>query len=90
MTLPKTETYTHLMTARRILGATVVLLTVVLLQTPAPQAQAIQRSIYVSVLNAAGAPVPNLGPSDFIVREDNLSREVLRVGPVDDADAASR
>ena len=71
------------MTGRRILGATVVLLTVVLLQTPAPQAQAVQRSIYVSVLNAAGAPVPDLGPADFLVREDNLSREVLKVGTVD-------
>jgi len=37
--------------------------------------------MYVSVLNEAGAPVPDLGPSDFIVREDNVAREVLRVGP---------
>ena len=44
----------------------------------------------MSVLNEAGAPVPDLGPSDFVVREDNLTREVLRVEPVDDADAASR
>jgi VWFA-related protein len=99
LTLPKTQTYTHFMTGRRILGATVVLLTVVLLQTPAPQAQAVQRSIYASVLDAAGAPVPDLGPADFLVREDNLAREVLRVGPVDtplsvalmvDTSAASR
>src|SRR3954471_24521406 len=65
LTLPKTETYTRLMNARRILATTVVLLTVVLLQTPAPLAQAVQRSIYVSVLDAAGAPVPDLGPGDF-------------------------
>ena len=53
----------------------------------------------MSVLNAAGAPVPDLGPADFLVREDNLSREVLRVGPVEtplsvalmvDTSAASR
>lgn len=45
------------------------------------QSQAIERSMYVSVVDKTGAPVPNLGPADFIVREDNLSREVLRVVP---------
>lgn len=44
-------------------------------------AQALQRSLYVSVLDQDGAPVANLGPSDFIVREDNLKREVLSVAP---------
>ena len=39
------------------------------------------RSMYVSVLDDHGAPVPDLGPSDFIVREDNMAREVLRVAP---------
>jgi hypothetical protein len=47
-------------------------------------AQAIQRSMYVSVLNEHGAPVSDLGPSDFIVREDNIAREVLRVRPAVD------
>ena len=28
-----------------------------------------------------GAPVADLGPADFIVREDNVAREVLRVAP---------
>ena len=46
--------------------------------------QAIERSMYVSVLDQTGAPVPNMGPGDFIVREDNLSREVLRVVPATD------
>ena len=44
-------------------------------------AQAIQRSLYVSIVNDAGVPVPDLGPTDFIVREDNATREVLSVGP---------
>jgi hypothetical protein len=35
--------------------------------------------MYVSALNEAGAPVPDLGPADFLVREDNVAREVLRV-----------
>src|SRR5262249_25779575 len=40
--------------------------------------------MYVSVLNDEGAPVSDLGPSDFIVREDNVAREVLRVAPADE------
>ena len=40
--------------------------------------------MYVSVLDNAGAPVADLGPSDFLVREDNAPREVLRVAPADD------
>lgn len=71
------------MTGRRFLSAVAVLLTVVLLHTSAPRAQTLQRSLYVSVLDSDGAPVPDLGPSDFVVREDNLSREILRVGPVE-------
>ena len=71
------------MTGRRLLQAVVVLLSVVLLRTEAPRAQALQRSMYVSVLDSAGAPVPDLGPSHFVVREDNLSREILRVAPAD-------
>ena len=48
------------------------------------RAQPRERSLYVSVVNEAGAPVENLGPSDFVVREDNVAREVLRVAPADD------
>lgn len=44
-------------------------------------AQANERAMYVSVLDEAGAPVPDLGPSDFVVREDRVEREVLRVAP---------
>jgi hypothetical protein len=47
-------------------------------------AQAIERSMYVSVVDEKGAPVQGLGPADFIVREDNASREVLRVVPASD------
>ena len=47
-------------------------------------AQAIQRAMYVSALTEAGAPLPDLGPSDFVVREDNLAREVLKVEPAVD------
>jgi len=47
-------------------------------------AQAIQKSLYVSVVDEAGAPVPDLGTSDFIVKEDNAAREVLSVSPADE------
>jgi hypothetical protein len=55
-----------------------------LLAVAHPHAQAIHRFMYVSVLDQAGAPVPDLGPSDFIVREDNVAREVLKVEPATD------
>ena len=80
MTLVEAETYTHWMTSRRRIAA-VVLVAAAALARPAPAAaQAIQRAMTVSVVDEAGAPVPDLGPSDFIVREDNVAREVLRVG----------
>lgn len=41
-------------------------------------AQAVERALYVSVLNEAGAPVTDLAPSEFLVREDGVRREVLR------------
>jgi hypothetical protein len=47
-------------------------------------AQALERSMYVSVVDQTGAPAPDLGAADFIVREDNVSREVLRVVPATD------
>jgi len=47
-------------------------------------AQAIQRAMYVSALTDAGTPIPDLGPSDFIVREDKMAREVLKVEPAVD------
>ena len=69
------------MTSRRFTVAIAVAFSIGLLWTVAPAAQALQRSIYASVLNKEGAPVAGLGPPDFVVREDNLAREVLRVEP---------
>lgn len=43
--------------------------------------QAQERVIYTSIVDQAGTPVPNLGPDAFVVREDGISREVLRVTP---------
>jgi hypothetical protein len=56
-----------------------------LLSRPATlQSQAPERSLYVSVVDKSGAPVDNLMPADFIVREDNVAREILRVAPATD------
>src|SRR5215468_5321898 len=43
-----------------------------------------EHSLYVTVVDANGAPVPDVGPSDLLVKEDNLTREVLRVTPATD------
>ena len=72
------------MNDRRIALAALLLLAAALAIAPRVVAQAIQRSMYVSVVNDAGAPVPDLGVSDFVVREDNVAREVLRVAPADE------
>ena len=37
------------------------------------------RSVYVSVLDGKDAPVPGLAVADFVVREDGVAREVVRV-----------
>jgi hypothetical protein len=52
-----------------------------LIAPQALRAQALQRSIYASALDQSGAPVPNLGPTDFVVREDKVAREILAVAP---------
>jgi len=67
------------MSARRLAVVAAVGFSIGLVWTAAPRAQAIQRSIYASVLDKEGAPVPNLGPADFVVREDNRTREILSV-----------
>jgi len=63
---------------------TTFLLGAVALASVSPLAQAVQKAMYVSVVDQAGAPVPGLGPSDFIVREDDVTREVLSVVPADE------
>jgi hypothetical protein len=72
------------MTNRRVFAAAVLLAAFALASPGRLVAQAVPRSMYVSVLNEAGAPVPDLGPTDFIVREDNVAREVLRVAPANE------
>jgi hypothetical protein len=72
------------MTNRRVFVAALSLASCALLRSGTLDAQAIQRAMYVTALTDAGAPIPDLGPSDFVVREDNLAREVLKVEPAVD------
>ena len=38
-------------------------------------------TVVVSVLDKSGKPATGLGPADFKVRENDVAREVLEVGP---------
>jgi VWFA-related protein len=51
-------------------------------QAPRPS-DARTRDIYVSVLDNKGVPVTGLTPSDLVVKEDNVVREILEVKPAD-------
>jgi len=69
------------MTNRRLFVAALSVAACAFAWTRALDAQTIQRALYVTALNDAGAPVANLGPADFVVREDTMAREVLKVEP---------
>lgn len=43
-------------------------------------AQSTEHTLYVSVVDAKGRPVTGLDVPDFVVKEDGVSREVLRAG----------
>lgn len=60
------------------LALTVACATVAQTAIPAQTGRAQERDLIVSVVNAKGDPVPGLAPSDFVVREDKVVREVLR------------
>jgi VWFA-related protein len=65
------------------LAALVALSSAVQQQEPRPPAasDARTRDVYVSVQDNKDAPVTGLAAADFTVREDGVSREVLRAGP---------
>jgi hypothetical protein len=84
LTVSKTGTYTAVMGRQRLFGAVLVLVTLWLASPMRPTAQSRERSLYVSVVDQTGGPVSDLGASDFVVKEDNVTREVLRVVPAID------
>ncbi len=46
----------------------------------AAQRDIAQRHVYVGVTDAKGAAVTTLTPADLVVREDDIAREIVRVG----------
>jgi hypothetical protein len=84
LTLCEAQTYTERMKVRRAFVAIVAVGSCLLLQPGAAAAQAIERALYVSVLDSGGQPVEGLNESAFVVREDGVAREVLRVVPASD------
>jgi VWFA-related protein len=48
------------------------------------QAQAREKTIYVSVLDKDKKPIKTLQPEDITIREDNAAREILRIVPATD------
>ena len=46
----------------------------------AAQREIAQRHVYVRVTDAKGAAVTTLTPADLVVREDDIAREIVRVG----------
>jgi VWFA-related protein len=58
----------------------ILVVTGALLTSGAPVfGQADERTLYASVVDKNGAPVPDLTEKDFIIREDGQAREILRV-----------
>ncbi len=53
-------------------------------QTTKPPSQSRTRDIYVSVVDGSGKAVTGLTTADFVVREDGVAREVIKVGPATD------
>lgn len=47
---------------------------------PAALRDGLTRTIYVSVLNDAGAPVTDLGTADFVIKEGGKDREIVTAG----------
>jgi hypothetical protein len=82
LTLDETGTYTHVMAypLRLIRTSAVLFLALGVLAG----AQVPQKIAYVSVTDKAGNPVPAVAPSDFVVREDKMAREVLDVALADE------
>jgi len=72
------------MTSVRVSCAVLVAVALAVAAPWTVRAQTNQHSLYVSVVDEAGVPVPDLGVGDFVVREDNTLREVLSVRTADE------
>lgn len=52
--------------------------------TSAQNATSRERTLFVSAVDKNGEPVTGLGPEAFVVREDGVRREILRVSPANE------
>jgi len=68
------------MSVRQSIGLVVYGLGAMLVVAPA-FAQSVERSVYAGVVDRTGAVVTDLTVRDFVVRENGVTREVLRVSP---------
>src|SRR5580765_6051361 len=72
------------MSPRMAISALAAVLSAAALTAAAPSAEqrvTHQRDILVGATQGNGSPVTDLTVTDFVVREDRLSREVVRVSP---------
>ncbi len=72
------------MTSRRWSASAALLASLAFLAPVFLSAQAQQRAVYARAVGQNGAPVPDLGAADFVIREDKVAREVLNVVPASD------
>lgn len=72
------------MNYQRVVLAMLLLAGLAMARPPGIFAQTLQKSLYVSAVDRARTPVPDLRPSDLLVREDNVSREILKIVPADE------
>lgn len=65
----------------RLLCTTLVAVTLIAGQPALAEQDVVQKTALVTVVAEARGPVVNLGPRDFVVREDRATRDVLDVRP---------
>lgn len=60
-----------------------IVIGIMLAAVPEPgSSQSVERVLYVSALNRSGRPVDSLSSKDIVVRENNITRNVLRISRV--------
>src|SRR5262245_25520220 len=66
---------------RRLAALMAIAATVPLLASHPIAGQSINKSLFVTVLDASGRPLTDLALGDILIREDNTDREVVEVKP---------
>jgi VWFA-related protein len=79
LTLPKDDAYTELNSMRILALALALAAALVTSSRTFAQADARERTLFVSAVDDKGEPISDLRVDDVVVREDGVRREVLRV-----------